>query len=397
MNRRKKRPSGGKGYGLAWAASLLALAALVLCGWWMLPAGVDPALAVAGPAALFPVGEPQATPFPGGPDPASDPQDLQDPQGTQEGQTALSPEEELYQTVYSAVNELQQTVSVTSGDKEALREVLARILHRPEFFWLDGYNTQSMGDEHQVTFQWKYSDLETKRAQVEQAALRALEAVPAGAGEYETALTIHDWLCENIVYEFSSDGSDQDLYGALVNGRCVCAGYSAAYEYLLTRAGLQAETVRGMASSDGTTEAHAWSKVQLEGDTYYIDVTWDDNEDGYDHFWFGLTSTRMGITHFADESQGAAMTPSSAVACNYYRRNGMTLDLFSEEKLVQLLQAQAGPQFFVCASDQDTFDQLKALFDGQSIYALLEQAGHPAGGLEYSFIDGALGLKFTLR
>lgn len=55
MNRRKKRPSGGKGYGLAWAASLLALAALVLCGWWMLPAGVDPALAVAGPAALFPV------------------------------------------------------------------------------------------------------------------------------------------------------------------------------------------------------------------------------------------------------------------------------------------------------------------------------------------------------
>ena len=105
----------------------------------------------------------------------------------------------------------------------------------------------------------------------------------------------------------------------------------------------------------------------------------------------------MGATHFADESQGAAMTPSSAVACNYYRRNGMTLDLFSEEKLVQLLQAQAGPQFFVCASDQDTFDQLKALFDGQSIYALLEQAGHPAGGLEYSFIDGALGLKFTLR
>lgn len=390
MTMKRKRRLEGKGYALTGTILFLILLMLGMFGWYALPTGKNPAAVVATTemASLFQFSDPDPAPGESGADLVPD---------TEESQENLSPEEELYREVYSAVNAGQQTVKVNTQNEESLKSALLRILRRPEFFWLNGYSMQSMGDEYEIVFEWKYDDLETKRTQVEQEVQKILEMIPVNAGEYETALAIHDWLCENIVYEASSNGSDQDIYGALVNGKCVCAGYSAAYEYLLTRAGLLAETVRGTAkNSAGVLEGHAWSKVQLEGDTYYIDVTWDDSEEAYNHFWFGLTSDRMGATHFADESQGAAMTPSTAIACNFYYRNGMVLDLFSNEKLIELLRVQSGPEFYISAATQDTFEKVKAVFESGEIHALLEQAGHPSSNFQYSFSDGAWCVMFTL-
>ena len=72
-------------------------------------------------------------------------------------------------------------------------------------------------------------------------------------------------------------------YGALVednNGTphyAVCDGYSQAYVYLLQQAGIDAAVIVGIA---GNTEAdaggHAWSVVNLGGDWYEVDSTWDD-------------------------------------------------------------------------------------------------------------------------
>lgn len=306
------------------------------------------------------------------------------------------PESILYQYLYEQVDGQQQVVNFTAEDMsmEQIGQVLEQLQRQPEFFWLEGYELVGSGTEYQVKFDWKYTDLTTRREQVEQAAAQALAAIPKGAGDYETALSLHDWLCDHIVYQSSSDGSDQDLYGALVNGRCVCSGYSQAYVYLLRRAGIQAETVRGTADNGTGAQSHAWTKVVLDGEVYYTDVTWDDQEthpDGHTYSWFAVTSERMASTHFAEPERGAEMTPSSAVACNYHYRNGWVLEQFNTEELVRIFSSQTGGSLTVLAADEAVYGQLMELVqDGEAMTAVLEQAGYLVSQYTYFHSEGSL-------
>lgn len=306
------------------------------------------------------------------------------------------PEDVLYQYLYEQVDGQQQVINFTAENMsmEQIGQVLEQLQRQPEFFWLEGYQLLGSGTEYQVEFDWKYTDLTARRQQVEQASVQALAAIPEGAGEYEIALSLHDWLCDHIVYQSSSDGSDQDLYGALVNGQCVCSGYSQSYVYLLRRAGIQAETVRGTADNGTGPQSHAWTKVVLDGEVYYTDVTWDDQEthpDGHTYSWFAVTSERMTSTHFAEPERGAEMTPSTAVACNYHYRNGWVLEQFDTEELARIFSSQTGGSLTVLAADEVVYAQLMELVqDGGAMIDVLEQAGHPTNQYTYFHSEGSL-------
>lgn len=95
------------------------------------------------------------------------------------------------------------------------------------------------------------------------------------------ALLLHDYLALHMQYDYEAylenkknnttkyDEADYDIYGALVNGKAVCQGYSLAYKYLMEEAGI--ENV-GFASN----ESHIWNTVTLGDESYYVDCTWDD-------------------------------------------------------------------------------------------------------------------------
>ena len=64
-------------------------------------------------------------------------------------------------------------------------------------------------------------------------------------------------------------------YGILINGKGVCAGYSAAFKLLADAAGLENIVVTGYL--DGSLP-HAWNKVKIDGEWYIIDTTNNDND-----------------------------------------------------------------------------------------------------------------------
>lgn len=386
---RNQRSNGPDVPPLFWA--LVAVVTLVVVGFLVvlilvLPApekGAPPMTSISLPEEEYPAAEAVPTPVPATPAPTPT-------------ATPMDPAESLYQTVYDQVDGLEQTLTFTAEGltQEQVEDVLARIQRRPEFFWLDGYVYYARGDDYEVDCNWKYEDPAACRTQVEEAAAQALAAIPEGAGDYEKALSLHDWLCDHIVYEHSEDGSDQDLYGALVLNRCVCAGYCAAYEYLLNQAGIQVETVRGQADNGTGVESHAWTKLVLEGEIYYTDVTWDDQQEhpnGYNYSWFAVTSDRMAATHFADPTLGAEMTPSSATACNYHYRNGWVLESYNTDDLVRILASQQGGSLTLLAGDDQVYQQVLALLqDGEAAISVLEQAGHPADRYTYYIAEGDL-------
>ena len=95
---------------------------------------------------------------------------------------------------------------------------------------------------------------------------------------YEDIKMVHDYLVDNISYDSSlSKQNIYNIYGALVNRECVCEGYARAFKYLLDELDISCVMVIGTGTnSQGETENHAWNYVQLNGNWYAVDSTWDD-------------------------------------------------------------------------------------------------------------------------
>ncbi|MBR3002072.1 MAG: hypothetical protein IKF38_00650 [Clostridia bacterium] len=95
---------------------------------------------------------------------------------------------------------------------------------------------------------------------------------------YKDIKMVHDYLVNNIDYDRTvSEANIFNIYGALINHKCVCEGYAKALKYLLDGLGIEAVLVIGKATnSEGESENHAWNYVNVDGTWYAIDSTWDD-------------------------------------------------------------------------------------------------------------------------
>lgn len=62
------------------------------------------------------------------------------------------------------------------------------------------------------------------------------------------------------------------LYGGLIEGKAICAGYALILHEALKYVGLKSQYVIGfIPGKDG----HAWNQVQIDGKWYNTDSTWD--------------------------------------------------------------------------------------------------------------------------
>ena len=94
------------------------------------------------------------------------------------------------------------------------------------------------------------------------------EAVHPGMTPVQIALSVHDWMIANCVYDASLDANTG--YDLLVNGTTVCAGYAELYMDALNRLGIPCVRVTSEEMN------HTWNLVQIDGSWYHVDVTWDD-------------------------------------------------------------------------------------------------------------------------
>lgn len=90
--------------------------------------------------------------------------------------------------------------------------------------------------------------------------------------DYTKALILHDLLVSRNVYTESSAIPDESYtsYGALVKRDAVCQGYSMAYHYLLKLCGVESDY------ADSDEMGHVWNMVNIGGEYYHVDITWDD-------------------------------------------------------------------------------------------------------------------------
>lgn len=110
---------------------------------------------------------------------------------------------------------------------------------------------------------------------LEYAVNRVLARLRPNMSNIEKIKAVHDYMVRNVSYDLANFQAgtipwvDYGAYGALVNKKAVCSGYSAGFELLMERLGIPVTTVTSGSMS------HAWNMVQLDGNWYHVDVTWD--------------------------------------------------------------------------------------------------------------------------
>ena len=128
--------------------------------------------------------------------------------------------------------------------------------------------------------------------------------------DLEKVFYVHEWLVQNIAYdrEHLSDGvqDDHNLRGALLEGTAVCDGYAKTYALTLRKLGITGVLVT---SKD---IGHAWNMVELDGNWYQVDCTWDDPVDGSDQLGYCMhkhllcTTEEMNTNHNDDGDDSVA-------------------------------------------------------------------------------------------
>ncbi len=125
--------------------------------------------------------------------------------------------------------------------------------------------------------------------------------------ETEIARALYTYVTTNLEYDMETyDGNNADNlsftgYGAVMNGRAVCQGYTAFYNYLLKLNGIECIGQSGTTTSG---VGHIWTVAMLDGKKTYIDTTFGDpvpDKVGYtDYKYFGasksfLSKDRTGV------------------------------------------------------------------------------------------------------
>ena len=119
----------------------------------------------------------------------------------------------------------------------------------------------------------------------------------------ETALLVHDALCERIVYtDDDATEEDDNAIGALLDGRANCDGYADAFYLTGTLAGLEIRYQHGNSRRKEADESyrdvsHMWNLIRIDGSWRMVDVTWDDQEDRTVHTWFNIGADRARRMH----------------------------------------------------------------------------------------------------
>lgn len=147
--------------------------------------------------------------------------------------------------------------------------------------------------------------------------------------DYEKVLKVHDYIILNSRYDERLEESgtvppeSNSSYGVLALGVGVCDGYAKAMKYLLDGLNIESMIIVGKAKG----ENHAWNLVNINGEYYHIDPTWDDPVMGdgsqiLRYNYFNLTDDEISKSHSWDRTKYPV---ANSQEYNYYNYNDLII------------------------------------------------------------------------
>lgn len=273
-----------------------------------------------------------------------------------------------------------------------------------QYFWVDpNHVTPSVRDlpkedRYLLTVELNYlmdkDEAMAKKDAFDRKVQEIVSGAKAAGGTFEQVLYVHDYLCENIVYDkalYEAGGFDTPIvtaYGALMEGKTVCSGYTQAFALLMRELGYDGGAEFTNYGTLSGFEGHTWNYVELDGEYYYFDVTWDDRdmeEMPIAYEYFGLTTEELKETHYLKKDD-APVPYCGGTKYNYYVYQGYDVPQYSFEAVSAAIEKQvnAGSRL-ICLRFGSYGELLSAqseLFDKKRIFELVnaESVNHFISG-----------------
>lgn len=308
-----------------------------------------------------------------------------------------------------------------SGTEHSGREVEAAIIaafdDHPEIFWMDylfdlRYDTAADITELVLHAEYTADQVVKMMREFDDALTAFYREMPKELSEYEREVYVYKYIIDHCVYDENvidnieyenSHPSLFNLYGVMVDHQAVCEGYAYTFDYLCSELGIDTVCVGGTAvieedGADVTDTLHLWNAVELDGEWYQVDVTWDDldDEDIKDVFvYLNVTDQVMAQDHTTDKTYNEITdaeydrlecyinnflpAPCTATEYCYYLREGILLSAPDVDVLrdgfVQAGQKRASALMINTGSDTTVQALCDALFDGdQPYYQAIDKA-----------------------
>ena len=209
-----------------------------------------------------------------------------------------------FSELYDGVVNGQTDIKLTSCTEEDFRFAINAIFYDcPELFLLDyelhPYQFYTLGGlVISVTLEDYYRlSPAAYREQLEQVMqiIRSFSSRPDfGYSDYSRELAISNYIVERTEYDLSvpycAYADSVYLYGY-----AKCTGYTCALNLALRYYGIPCASITGNTYDNGVISpvGHMWSLVQIDGQWYHCDATWNDSDNGGLYPYFNLNDRLM--------------------------------------------------------------------------------------------------------
>ncbi len=196
-----------------------------------------------------------------------------------------------------------------------------------------------------------------------------------GMSDTEIILAAHDYVTTLCTYDVDElalipkrSENSESPYGALINKRAICMGYTTSFQMFMDMLGVESIIVRGEAND----EEHAWNMVHIGEKWYHVDCTWDDYVPDYEgrpavHIFYMLTDSAAEVEHIWNR-ESAPKADSDEL--NYYKVNNLCAE--NDEQIKKILTAAAEKGLteteFALPKEYNTVNMCFPSFEGGIVY-----------------------------
>ena len=299
-------------------------------------------------------------------------------------------------TVYAQlVTAVEQSQPTTQVEVPVTKDELLKVFYYyradyPQHFWCGNSIRYTTIDNKVADFTLTYTmsgdALRTAKTKFDKAVTALLQKASSGRNEYERELIIHDELAKNTTYQMTNHA--YTAYGALVEKKAVCEGYSRAFQYVLYQAGIPCLFVVGTSvnPSTGKPESHGWNIAKIDGHYYHVDTTWDDTDNAevpVMYPYFNVTTAQISEDHTINQKDNYPLPNCTATAANYHVKNGTRLSAYSVQTVADVLKrSQNGAHFYAV--------------NGSSHFTAWVAENHRAIATAMGIVSGSRRSTFTL-
>ncbi len=176
------------------------------------------------------------------------------------------------------------------GEAEIFEAIDRVMKSNPELYFVENrfyYSVDGNGIVKEIIPAYKYSRAETKNIKTycDRELEKILFCIDENMSDFQKALCLHEYLCEN--FEYDESFANCTMYDLLRTGRGTCQAFTLTYMELLDRVNID------NSYAYSSEIMHIWNVINIDGEWYHADITWDNLSDGVSHANFLLSDREI--------------------------------------------------------------------------------------------------------